>query len=288
MFASPSPKHSLVIRSSSQGALENSQSPNRSNDTRRKIQEKLIRNYMAKYKLSHPDEKILNEVNRFFSKPNLNHNDLKALDVNVANILTTVQSPLQNNPDNLSINRSNPIINENKILNDIVKLPTILSNHSRRRDEMSESKATGMSGCSELSNKYDLPNHKKLQLDHLLKEYNIRKEQGSSLENIKTNDNLITNDNRRDQKFELKRQLDSQVQEKIKRKENLQRSLKELDTKLLNSISNVDNTDKEKEIYRRKRNFEEKQAMDHIIKQQKKRIALQEKKEKELDEETSK
>jgi hypothetical protein len=245
---------------------------------------------MAKYKLSHPDEKILNEVNRFFSKPNLNHKDLKALDINVANILTTVESPKQNNPDNLTINRSNPIRNENKILNDIVKLPTILSNHSRRRDEMSESKATGMSGCSELSNRYDLPNYKKLQLDQLLKEYNIRKEQGDSLENVKTNDNLITNNNnnRRDQKFELKRQLDSQVQEKMKRKEDLQRSLKEFDTKLLNSIGNLDNTEKEKEIYRKKRNYEEKQAMDQILKQQKKRIALQEKKEKELDEETSK
>jgi len=162
---------------------------------------------------------------------------------------------------------------------EIVKLPTILSRSVNMINKRPESRESGMSGASELSEKYSKPDEKTQHLKILMKEYNLRKNnsvaspQGLDYETIVKNEAKLSieekqakENRKKEEKNLLKKQLEQQMSEKRLRNEGNFRNSRELDLKEIKSIEDYAKVEKEKETYLKSIKMEEKNSLVHILK----------------------
>lgn len=297
MFASPSPTNYRLSKCTSSGAIKNSPEQRRPIFTRDKLKEKIIRNYMIKYNLSQVSENLTKEVNKFFLKPSLNNKDFKNLDNQLVKIINNressndkISSPANlfpiKNADGLSVSKSG-LVNLNKNITRAINLPTILSKSVNKLNIRTESRESYMSGCTELS-KFSQPDIKKKNLEILLKEYTDKKEQISSPNLIKVEDvEKIKEDHKKVYRNVLKKELESQIDDKNSRKSDYYKSSRDYDLNIIKVLKETVNPEDERESYLRNRRIEQKIALDLIMKEEKQRKSRKEKEERKFDKETS-
>ena len=299
MFASPSPKNNRLNKCTSQGEIRNLSEHRKPIYNRDKFKEKILRNYMLKYNLSQVSEKITQEVNKFFLKPNINNHDLKTLDIQLANIIHNKESspekmsssanllPIKNSDESLT---KSGVINPQKQLANELKLPTIFSKSVNKQNIRTESRESGMSGCSELSKKYSEKDEKKQNLEQLIKNYFEQKNNNRSPRTEITKEDDVQKSRQIEQKMcqsNLKKELESQIEDRKSRKIQNYKSSRDFDKENLNMIDAKVNPEKERELYIKNKKIEQKYALDQIMKEEKVLKALKRNQDKQLDNEAS-
>jgi len=268
----------------------------------------MLRNYMIKYNISNVNDQMSQELNKFFLKSSPSNSDLLSLDKQLSQMINNKNATNNRNNRNKGniVPESSITATINKEKDDqtkkeIVKLPTILSRSVNMINKRPESRESGMSGASELSEKYSKPDEKTQHLKILMKEYNLRKNnsvaspQGLDYETIVKNEAKLSieekqakENRKKEEKNLLKKQLEQQMSEKRLRNEGNFRNSRELDLKEIKSIEDYAKVEKEKETYLKSIKMEEKNSLVHILKDEKKRKQQEENKQKQIDQETIK